>query len=240
MNTTASAPIHVVLVRSIYSRNVGSVSRAMGNMGGSRLILIDPKCEMNLEARQGAAGSQRHLLERTVYQSWDEFYKTEGDGVRIAFCARNKRDTDALKYPERLNHLIKNNELRLPIYLIFGPEDHGLETADLEWAHFISQLPTYGQFNSLNLAHAVLLALYITQSNLSDFAQTATANTPEQPYTFPEPTIQKWLEALGFTVGDRRRDALTVLNRLILQKIPTQSELKMLEAIIHQTLRKLK
>ena len=35
--------IHVVLVRSIYERNVGATSRAMCNMGFKNLILIQPQ-----------------------------------------------------------------------------------------------------------------------------------------------------------------------------------------------------
>ncbi|NJL24175.1 MAG: RNA methyltransferase [Calothrix sp. SM1_5_4] len=79
--------IHAVLVRSEYATNVGAAARALANMGGDRLILIDPRCELEEEARQMAAGAQQKLREATTHASWDEFYSHEQDGLRIALTA---------------------------------------------------------------------------------------------------------------------------------------------------------
>ena len=50
--------IDVVLVRTEYASNVGATARAMANMGADRLILIDPQCDVDLKAREAAAGAQ--------------------------------------------------------------------------------------------------------------------------------------------------------------------------------------
>jgi tRNA/rRNA methyltransferase len=229
-------PIHVVLVRSIYSRNVGSVSRAMANLGASRLILVDPKCDLDFEARQGAAGAQSRLIEATVYNTWADFYASEGEGVRIAFCAKSKIETDALDIESRAQEILKTHNG--PIYLIFGPEDHGLSNDDVSFANFICQLPVYGDFTSFNLSHAVLLATYIFQKQLQLKAPEAEV-TPVSKFEFPDATLQKWLNTLGFEVGDRRIDAYKVLKRILLKNIATDKELRILEAVIFQTIRKL-
>jgi tRNA/rRNA methyltransferase len=252
LKQTQSRPLHIVLVRTIYSRNIGSVSRVMANMGADRLILIDPKCDIDLEARQGAAGAQTHLLEHSHYPSWDEFFKNEDEGLLIAFCARKKKEMDLLPIEERMVEIAKDvsNEKK-PIYLIFGPEDHGLEKIDTHHAHFICTLPIFGPFNSLNISHAVLLALYIakkTLPNLNAVQPFAVSHANEDKnvgvksdkFHFPDEPIQNWLTLLGFEIGGRRTDAYQILNRLLLRNIPTAKEMHILESVIIQTVRKLK
>ncbi len=232
-------PIHVVLVRPHYSRNVGSVSRAMANMGAQKLILIQPECEINLEARQGAAGAQTHLLEHTSYSSWKDFFDNEPEGLRIAFSAQHKKETDTLSLEDRVKHLRSEGFLpRLPLYLFFGPEDHGLSNEDVAFANFICRLPIYGPFTSLNLSHAVLLALYICRTWLHS-APTVSAEPPSETFHFPESAIQGWLQTLGFEIGDRRTDVYKVLKRILLRNLASDKELRILEAIVNQTLRKL-
>ncbi|OFZ10823.1 MAG: hypothetical protein A2Z20_01340 [Bdellovibrionales bacterium RBG_16_40_8] len=238
--------LNVVLVRPNYPRNVGSVSRALANMGAARLILIQPSCEINLEARQGAAGAQTHLLERTCYDSWDSFFANEREGIRIAFCAREKKETDTLDLSSRLQKLNNIGALSTqPLYLIFGPENHGLKNSDVEYANFICQLPIFGTFKSMNLSHAVMLALYVVQSTIAQITFSTSENIAStamlhcERFEFPAEAIKDWLSKLGFEFGDRRTDAYKVIKRILLNNLASSKELRILEAVIHQTIRKL-
>ena len=244
--------LNVVLVGSLYSRNVGYVSRAMANMGADRLILINCKCDYNLEAREGAAGAQNHLLTATRYKSWSEFFANEKAGVRFAFSARQKKETDTLSFESRLTTMLKENaggdsEKSGIYYLIFGPEDHGLSNEDLEFANYICNLPIFGAFKSLNLSHAVLIALYIFQTTISSasragsgLSEKAEGQSRDELFYFPQEAIREWLTTLGFKIGDRRIDAYKILKRILLSSRSTQKELRVLEAIVQQTVRKLK
>ncbi len=219
-------------------------------MGANRLILIDCKCDYDLNAREGAAGAQTHLLTATRYTSWSEFFAQEKDGIRIAFSARQKKETDTLSFEGRLIELqTDERNIGTPYYLIFGPEDHGLSNADVEFAHYICALPIYGPFKSLNLSHAVLVALYIFQSTqlrldseVSDVGSTAVAGPThsDDRFFFPSEAIQNWLTTLGFEIGDRRTDAYKIMKRILLSNRATPKELRVLEAIVQQTVRKLK
>jgi tRNA/rRNA methyltransferase len=240
----------------------------MANMGAQRLILIQPACEINLEARQGAAGAQTHLLEQTTYSSWDEFFQKEPEGIRVAFCAKHKKETDDLGFSARLENLRRDLYIpRLPLQLIFGPEDHGLSNDDVKYANFICQLPIYGPFTSLNLSHAVLLALYMVRegemkgafhdpgqaTRVAELSRGPAASagaiddivSPQpQPgaagdFQFPEAAIEKWLHTLGFATGERRTDVYQVLKRILLRNLASAKELRILEAIVNQTIRKL-
>lgn len=243
-----SVELSVVLVRPIYPSNIGATARVMGNMGADRLILVDPKCEINSKARQGAAGAQDYLASVTSYPNWDEFYSQEGKGIRIGLTRRDGKLRHALPLPEILESIPPQPENLnpLPLYLIFGPEDHGLSAEDLSFINFSASLPTYGDFPSMNLSHAALLASYITQSWIAkNFPDSFTTETPalgseERKLYFPDKSIRQWLEAMGFDLEKRRSSAYTTLKRILLQNLPTDNELHVLEAILQQNIRKLR
>src|SRR5262249_24798986 len=46
------------------------------------------------------------------------------------------------------------------VALIFGPEDHGLSNKDLEHCQLLITIPTHPDYQSLNVAQAVVICLY--------------------------------------------------------------------------------
>ena len=244
--------IRVVLVRPIYARNIGSVSRAMSNMGAERLILISPQCEVDYDAQQAAATGQFALQNRTTYSNWDEFFAKEPEGIRISFTARDGkgrqvRDLSEV-YQDIKNHSPQfqtSSETAYPVYLIFGPEDWGLAANDLEFTHFCACIPTFGDNWSLNLAQAVLIALYDLrrewggQRTRLDGQQTFRPQQGVQGI-FPDETLKTWLEEMGFDLSKRRINVYTVLRRMLLQNTPTRKELTILETVLQQSIRKLR
>jgi TrmH family RNA methyltransferase len=234
--------LHVVLVRSEHSGNVGATARAMANMGAQRLILIDPRCKVDSKARANAAGAEDQLSYVTMYPDWTAFYATEGDGVRIALSRRagQKRRVTSLK-----KELGKISESACEhLYLIFGPESDGLNAEDLSLVNFVCHLPVYGEFASLNLAQAVMLSLFMVREQYATGEAapkqfTGKVAKPAQAFYFPDQQIKEWLEAMGFDVGARKASAYLTLRRLFLQNQPTQHELHVLEAILRQNIRKL-
>lgn len=234
--------IHIVLVRTENPRNIGAAARAVANMGGGRLILLDPRCEWRIEDPQIWSVARDHTDSIVHYKSWDEFYAREGDGLRIALTRRGgaKRKVTPLK--QQLGELPALESENL--YLIFGPEADGLDSEDLAFANFSCHLPVYGEFGSLNLAQAVLLGLYIAREHFPPsvaVAQTTEANEPAvQPFYFPDQLIKDWLTAMGFDIKARRSSAYLTLRRLFLQNLPTKHEIQVLEAILQQNIRKLR
>ena len=244
--------IRVVLVRSIYESNIGASSRAMSNMGAQKLILIDPKCELTFAAQQAAATGQQALQNRQVYKSWDDFYKNEPEGIRISLTARDGRGRQVQGLAETLQWIEKEHptmqeasEEVIPIYLIFGPEDWGLSAEDLELTHFACSIPTFGENTSLNLAQAVLLALYTLRLEWGGtrailIGQQEAKETADRT-AFPEKALHLWLSEMGFDLSTHSKmNAYTVLKRMLLQNIPTKKELGILEIVLQQSIRKLK
>ena len=250
--------LRVVLVRTLYDTNIGASSRAMDNMGVSQLILIGRQCEITYQAQQAAASGQTGFQNRREYESWDEFFKNESDGLRIAFSARDGRGRPLWDFNRVLNwirdeepRMKKTDASALPVYLIFGPEDWGLSHSDLELAHFNANIPTYGDNSSLNLAQAVLIALFMLRQNWGgertrldgqqlDRFGGEMAEQRERENVFPEKTLHTWLTEMGFDLSKKKINTYTVLKRMLLHNVPTPKELRMLEIVLQQGIRKLR
>lgn len=245
-------PIVVVLHRTIYARNIGMCARAMANMDLTRLVLISPRCDhLSIEGKQGAAHAQTILREAIVYDSHHDFLMSEGEGIRLALSGKDGR----LKRPDVFNHILDRfvadqehpfHRESTPIYLLFGPEDDGLSSEEMELAHHVCRLPTFGEITSLNLSHAVLLTAYLTRDALETLPRERSSqpSAPREaamtPLYYPSETIKRWLEALGFDLSAPRVTIEKTLNRILLSHCPTRDELRVLDTVLQQTVRKLK
>lgn len=245
--------VRIVLVRSIYERNIGATSRAMSNMGVEKLILIDPQCEITYEAQQTAATGQNGLQNRTVYKSWEEFKQKEPDSIRIAFTARDGKGRQVRDIEEVLadvsNHAPQfqvTSDEPFTVHLVFGPEDWGLSADDLEHSNFCACLPTFGENWSLNLAQATLLGMFsLRRAWGGDRTRLDGGKARRAPEGIsgidPEKTLKTWLEEMGFDLTRQRKiNVYTVLRRMLLQNTPTKKELVILETVLQQSIRKLR
>ena len=242
--------VNVVLVRTLYDTNIGASSRAIVNMGFQNMILIQRQCELTFAAQQAAATGQEPWQNRREYSNWEEFFSQEPSGLRIAFSARDGRERPVWDWHEILQwlprndqNLIQKSESAWPVYLIFGPEDWGLSNEDLSHVHFNCNIPTYGKNPSLNLAQAVLLALYQLRQ---DWGGTRSILDGQQPPRenksldiFPDQTLKLWLQTMGYDLN-KELNAFSVLRRMILHNVPTEKELRMLETALQQSIRKMK
>ena len=244
--------LKVVLVRSLYDSNIGASSRAMANMGVEDLILIAPQCELTYAAQQAAATGQSALQNRRVYSSWDDFFEKERDGLRIALTARDGKgrlveDLGELlrDLPERDSRWKKSDASSIPVYLIFGPEDWGLSGDDLQLVHHSCSIPTFGDNSSLNLAQAVLLALFIVRTTWGGKKFEISVRSEEsrnqgRDSLFPEESLKDFLEAMGFSLANPKINVFTVFRRMLLRAFPTEKERRILEIIFRQGARKMR
>ncbi len=223
----------VILVRPKYPRNIGMVSRAMCNYGHDRLIIIEPQCELDQQARKGAAQGQPPLRACTIYQSWEEYAQAEPESIRIAFSRRSGKRRPSEPFTELLQWPALQDTR--PVSLIFGAEDHGLSREDLLWAHRTATLDIPGPLMSMNLSHAVLLALSVLpKQGDPGQAQTPTADAPVQT---PDDILRAWLERLDFDLSTKNWNAFYAVRQMIMKASPTEHEMELFTAILEQTIR---
>jgi tRNA/rRNA methyltransferase len=151
--------IAIVLVRPQFAGNIGSVSRAIKNMGLSRLILVSPAQDhLCSEARMMATSAKDILEEAEVFSSQED--ALAGFRWVVGTSARKGRNRGPFISPREICPEIIGNAWSIPVAVLFGPEDRGLTNEELAPCQALISMPTHPRLPSLNLAQAVMILCY--------------------------------------------------------------------------------
>ena len=151
--------ITIVLVRPQYAGNIGSVCRAMKNMGLSRLILVSPEQDpLSAEARMMATSAKDILHKAKIFSSLEE--ALQGFRWIAGTSARKGINRGPFISPREISPEILQHARSIPVAILFGPEDRGLTNRELDPCHALIQVPTHPGLSSLNLAQAVMVMGY--------------------------------------------------------------------------------
>jgi tRNA/rRNA methyltransferase len=149
----------IVLVEPGGALNIGSTARAMANFGAADLRLVTPQTDHQQDdARKMAVKATPILEQATVYADLDH---------ALADCHFAIGTTRRFgKYRENLLHPDEAALALLPLLdkgrvaLVFGREDRGLKTEELDLCQRLITIPTSDQLPSMNLAQSVAVCLY--------------------------------------------------------------------------------
>jgi tRNA/rRNA methyltransferase len=150
--------IRVVMVRTRGSGNIGSVARAMKNLGAHELAIIGKARTRSFWARAMAAHGRDVLAETKCH---DSIRAAIADCTLVVgttcrpglYRSHSRTPRDAA--PEIVRAAEKGK-----VALLFGPEDHGLSNKDLEHCQLLLTIPTHPEYQSLNVAQAAVICLY--------------------------------------------------------------------------------
>jgi len=151
--------ITIVLVRPQFAGNIGSVCRAMKNMGLDKLILVAPEQDpLSPEGKMMATSAKDLLQKAKVFPSLEEALL----GFRwiAGTSARKGRNRGPFISPREICPEIISHARSIPVAILFGPEDRGLTNKELAPCQALISMPTHPNLSSLNLAQAVLLLSY--------------------------------------------------------------------------------
>ena len=151
--------LSVVLVEPQYRDNVGHAARAMLNFGVGELWLVNAP-PVDEETRTRAVHAQRVLDEARYAPSLAEarkhFDHLVGFAARISTMNKaHRRGSEPLADVAR-----RLEEMPGRVALVFGREDFGLSNEDVETCDILCTIPTSPAYRSMNLSHAVSVALY--------------------------------------------------------------------------------
>ncbi|MEO1086726.1 MAG: TrmJ/YjtD family RNA methyltransferase, partial [Acidobacteriota bacterium] len=177
--TMTPAPQHiaVVLVRPREEGNVGSVARAMANMGLGELILVEPAAELGGVARGFGVGAWSVLDGARRSPSLADALAD----VEIAVGTSSGR-----KRPLKKHSVVDARGLAEAIAparrvaLVFGPEDNGLQRDEIDQCDLLVRIPCAARHPTLNLAQAVLLIAYELHMDRLGRAQPTPAAEPAE------------------------------------------------------------
>jgi len=150
--------IAVVLVEPKTPGNIGSVARAMKNMGLSRLILVNP-AEFRVPEARWMAHASTDILDGAESVSTIEDALADATTI-IGTTHRIGRRRGPFYTPKEAAQKVVSLAQVGRVALVFGPEDRGLLNPELELCHMLGRIPCASSYPSLNLSQAVMVFAY--------------------------------------------------------------------------------
>lgn len=137
--------------------NIAATIRAMKNMGVTDLRLVNPVAYDPWRI-EGVAHGTRDLVDRIRH--FDSLQSALADCVKVAAFAGKRRAVRwSIATPREMAAQLIETAAAGKVGLLFGQEDHGLPNEALDLAQILVHIPTT-EHSSLNLAQAVMVALY--------------------------------------------------------------------------------
>jgi len=224
--------ISVILVRPKFHENIGSVARAMKNMGLSRLTVINGSSPLHPNAYKLASGAE-DILERA------EEFPTLREAISELKClvgmtSRRGRDRHPDLTPRALAKTMVSLSQENLIGLAFGSEKEGLTNDELSLCHFCVRIPSMDSFPSLNLAQAVMVICYELFQASKEIpkapVQLAQAEQLEKMFEHMEKTLIQ----IGFLDSEHPKRIIRALRRLFGRSRMDEREVQILQGIWSQ------
>ncbi len=234
---TTSAASHLesvctVLVRPRFHENIGSVARALKNMGLGRLIIVDGCSPLHPRAYQLASGAEDILERAEEYRSLRE--ATAEMQYIVGTTSREGKERTPLLTPQELAKKIRPLFPNNTIGLVFGSEKEGLTNDELALCHCMVKIPCAPNFSSLNLAQAVMVISYeLFQASAKPSRQPlqlARAEKLEKMFNH----MEKTLLTVGFLDLQNPKRIMRVLRRLFGKSQMEDREVQILNGIWSQ------
>ena len=149
----------IVLSRPEGDANIGSVCRAMKNMGLRKLVIVREREDINVrEVRRMALHAFDLFEEATFVQSLEQAVAETQLAVAVTRRHGAKRNKKSIPIAE-IATLVRER-VGAEIAFVFGNEEHGLSNDEVELCSAKLSIPTAPEFPSLNLAQAVQIVAY--------------------------------------------------------------------------------
>lgn len=148
----------VVLISPQESGNVGAAARVLKNFGAGALRLVAPRCEVVCaDSRRFASGATEVLRRACIYETLNEALADQQLTIGLTGVGGRHHRMDCVGLVPTALLDAKNHLERCA--LVFGREELGMTSEDLEACDFLWSLPTNPAFPSLNLAQSIAVAL---------------------------------------------------------------------------------
>jgi tRNA/rRNA methyltransferase len=151
--------ISVVLIEPETSGNLGAIARIMANFDFKELILINPKCKIDEDARNRAKHAQT-ILDKAKIKEFDYLKKFD---YKIATTAKLGTDYNIPRCPlspEEFANKVCSLDKKTKLALIIGREGIGLTNEEIADCDFTVSIPVSKTYPTLNISHALTVILY--------------------------------------------------------------------------------
>jgi TrmH family RNA methyltransferase len=240
MSDTKRASISVVLFEPQDPVNIGGTVRAMKNMGFTSLRLVNP-CSYDPVRLEGIAHDTWDIIHGIEH--YETFDAAVADCVRlVGFTARRRAAKWRLLDPKEAADDVLGHAEAGRVALVFGREDRGLPNEILDRIHAAVTIPTTDHA-SLNLAQAVLIALYELHIAAGDATRVLRGPRKEAPPPTTElferyfAELHQSLDAIQFFKTRYPEHIMRSLRAITFRAEPDDRELSLLRAMSLEVVR---
>jgi len=226
----------VVLVSPLYGGNVGSICRAMMNMGLSDLAVAAPRAE-------GLDEDELRKMSLSAYPIYEQRQEYSTAEAAVADCrlvaatsARTGFYRDHARTPRDWAPRLLEAACDGPVAILFGREDKGLTNEEMALATQIIQIPSTDAYTSLNLSQAVMICAYELYVASGQFVPSQ-ERYEEASSAVRERMFAKWRQALldiGFMKEDKADHMMMGLRRILSRGPLTTADVQILMGIAGQ------
>lgn len=234
MNTVLDN-IRIVLVGTLYSGNVGSVCRAMENMGIHDLVLAAPQiCDDGKDAERLAVHATDILNSCKKTKTFEE--AIEDCAFVVGTTARGGLYRQHVKTPRELAPSLLELAANGKVALVFGREDKGLLNEEIMRCTHLIRIPVDPDYTSINLSQAVLICCYELYTALGTYI-------PPQEKSKPAVMGQKirlmnlWRKmilTIGFVKEDKADHMMQGFQRIFSRGIYSEDDASIMMGIARQ------
>jgi len=240
MNNTVLTNIVVVLVEPQDPVNIAATVRAMKNMGVHELRLVNP-VKYDRERIEGIAHDTDEIID--AIRHYGTLAQACADCIQvIGFTARRRAAKRELLSPRDSATAALKAAPEGKVAILFGREDRGMSNEELDVAHLVATIPTTGHA-SLNLAQAVLIALYELHLAAADATRVLAPPRKSAPpasseqYQLCFTDAERAMEAMDFFKTRYRAHVLRSVKSLVYRADPDAREIDLLRALAIEVLR---
>jgi len=224
--------ISILLVRPKFPENIGSVARAMKNMGLSRLIIVNGCSPLHPDAYKLASGAEDNLERAEEFPTLREAISEMG--CVVGMTSRGGKERNPLLTPESLAKKLIPFSLENSIGLTFGSEREGLTNEELSLCHLYVRIPSVESFASLNLAQAVMVVCYeVFQASMEIPKKTIHLAKVEKLEKMFE-HMEKTLIQIGFLDSNHPKSIMRVMRNLLGRSHMDEREVQIFQGIWSQ------
>lgn len=224
--------IRIVLVEPQDSLNVGSVARAMMNLGFSHLHLVRPH-EFSIE-RSLITGRWAEDLIRgaTIHDSLTEALSSVHDVVGFSSNSRPNRG-EPIPLPDWIEQ--KPFSTSGTTALLFGREDTGLPPEAIEQCRLLVRIPSRAEYPAFNLAQSALLVMYeISRLEWNEIERSHTELPSWEQYAQLDRICGEVMGASGFHHRESGDPTAAAVKNMLRRIQMSESEMRIMLALFNR------
>lgn len=227
--------IDIILIGTLYSGNIGSVARAMKNLGFPHLKLVNPQCNIDDQSFWMATHGKDIINRSQTFHNIRD--AIEDSSYIFGTTARNRRWRSFL-YPNQIAEKVVAMAQKNRVSIIFGPEDIGLSNDELELCNEVVSIPTVKGASSMNISHAVLIICYEifhaanNEANHFEVVELASSKRVEAMYDHMKRTLLE----IGFLDPQNPEHFLGTIRRILTRASLSSKDVNFIRGVFRQLL----